>query len=110
MRRFCFRHLAGALEDLRPHGRMAGGYTYHRDHVVHEAILNPEGKIWLDQGWCIGSAGIAWGIVRFQGDITQFFLAAPTLLCCLIGGALAGLTIWAMRSCGNRLSKEEEAV
>lgn len=74
------------------------------------AILNPEGKIWLDQGWCIGSAGIAWGIVRFQGDFTQFFLAAPTLLCCLIGGALAGITIWMMRSCGNRLSKEEDAV
>ena len=50
------------------------------------------------------------GIVRFQGDFTQFFLAAPTLLCCLIGGALAGITIWMMRSCGNRLSKEEDAV
>ena len=62
-------------------------------------------------GWlAIGSAGIAWGIVRFQGDFTQFFLAAPTLLCCLIGGALAGITIWIMRSCGNRLSKEEDAV
>ena len=83
------------------------GIMWYMNHY-NGAILNPEGKIWLDQGWCIGSAGITWGIVRFQGNITQFFLAAPTLLCCLIGGALAGLTIWAMRSCGNRLSKEEE--
>ena len=63
------------------------------------AILNPPGKIWLDQGWCIGSAGIAWGIVRFQGDITNFFYAVPTLVCCLIGGALAGIVVWKIRSC-----------
>ncbi len=50
-------------------------------------------------GWCIGSAGIAWGIVRFQGDITNFFYAVPTLVCCLIGGALAGIVVWKIRSC-----------
>ena len=45
------------------------GIMWYMNHY-HGAILNPPGKIWLDQGWCIGSAGIAWGIVRFQGDIT----------------------------------------
>ena len=55
-------------------------------------------ELW-NQGWCIGSAGITWGIVRFQGDITNFFYAVPTLVCCLIGGALAGIVVWKIRSC-----------
>ena len=58
------------------------GIMWYMNHY-NGAILNPPGKIWLDQGWCIGSAGIAWGIVRFQGDITNFFYAVPTLVCCL---------------------------
>lgn len=76
------------------------GIMWYMNHY-HGAILNPPGKIWLDQGWCIGSAGIAWGIVRFQGDITNFFYAVPTLICCLIGGALAGILVlvWKIRSC-----------
>ena len=36
------------------------GIMWYMNHY-HGAILNPPGKIWLDQGWCIGSAGIAWG-------------------------------------------------
>ena len=70
------------------------GIMWYMNHY-HGAILNPSGKIWLDQGWCIGSAGI----VRFQGDITNFFYAVPTLICCLIGGALAGILVWKIRSC-----------
>lgn len=54
------------------------GIMWYMNHY-HGAILNPPGKIWLDQGWCIGSAGIAWGIVRFQGDITNFFLCSTYL-------------------------------
>lgn len=74
------------------------GIMWYMNHY-NGAILNPPGKIWLDQGWCIGSAGITWGIVRFQGDITNFFYAVPTLICCLIGGALAGIVVWKIRSC-----------
>ena len=40
------------------------GIMWYMNHY-NGAILNPPGKIWLDQGWCIGSAGITWGIVRF---------------------------------------------
>lgn len=74
------------------------GIMWYMNHY-NGAILNPPGKIWLDQGWCIGSAGITWGIVRFQGDITNFFYVVPTLVCCLIGGALAGIVVWKIRSC-----------
>ena len=51
-------------------------------------IKNPSGKIWVDQGWAICAAGIAWGMVRFGA---QFVQCLPTLICCLIGGVLAGL-------------------
>ena len=27
-------------------------------------INNPVNGIWLDQSWCIGAAGMAWGVVR----------------------------------------------
>lgn len=30
------------------------GIMWYMNHY-HGAILNPPGKIWLDQGWCIGS-------------------------------------------------------
>lgn len=83
------------------------GIMWYMNHY-NGAILNPEGHIWLDQGWCIGSAGIAWGIVRFQGDLANFLPAAPTLICCLIGGTLAGVAIWVMRSCECRPTKEKE--
>lgn len=46
------------------------GIMWYMNHY-NGAILNPPGKIWLDQGWCIGSAGITWGIVRFQGGIAK---------------------------------------
>ena len=77
------------------------GIMWYMNHY-NGVISNPEGKIWLDQGWCIGAAGIAWGIVRFRGDISAFMLAVPTLVCCLIGGALAGFVVWIIRSHNNK--------
>jgi len=68
-------------------------YMNHYNGVIY----NPEGKVWLDQGWCIGAAGITWGVVRFRGDISAVLSAMPTLLCCLIGGFLAGWVVWIIR-------------
>lgn len=65
-------------------------YMNHWNGVIE----NPEGRMWLDQGWCIGASGIAWGVVRFRGDISAVLSAMPTLMCCLIGGALAGVVVW----------------
>lgn len=62
------------------------------------AILNPAGKIWLDQGWAIGAAGITWGVVRFRGELSAVLSALPTLAFCIIGGILAGLAVWLVRS------------
>lgn len=73
------------------------GVMWYLNHY-NGAIRNPEGKIWLDQGWCIGSAGIAWGIVRFQGDISAILLTLPTLACCILGGFLAGWAVKVIRS------------
>ncbi len=50
-------------------------------------IDNPEGKIWVDQGFAVCSAGIAWAIVRFDAIPLQ---CLPTLICLALGGALAG--------------------
>lgn len=60
-------------------------------------IHNPAGKIWADQGWAVGAAGIAWGMVRFGASFTG---SIPTLICCLIGGGLAGVAAVAV-SKGN---------
>lgn len=49
------------------------GIMWYMNHY-NGAILNPPGKIWLDQGWCIGSAGIAWGIVRFRETLPISFM------------------------------------
>ncbi len=61
-------------------------YMNHWLGIIH----NPEGKIWIDQGWAVGSAGVAWALVQFKGDFSAFMSCVPTLLCCLIGGGLAG--------------------
>ena len=42
------------------------GIMWYMNHY-NGAILNPPGKIWLDQGWCIGSAGIAWLKLTLNG-------------------------------------------
>lgn len=62
-------------------------------------IDNPQGKIWVDQGWAVLAAGVAWALVRFPetswssaGDkFQQFLKCLPTVLCCFIGGGLAGI-------------------
>lgn len=72
------------------------GIMWYTNHW-NGAISNPEGKIWLDQGWCIGAAGISWGIVRFQGSFQAIIPALPTLVLCLIGGALAGFVVWIIK-------------
>ncbi|MGL4293604.1 MAG: Lin0368 family putative glycerol transporter subunit [Bacteroidales bacterium] len=82
------------------------GIMWYMNHY-NGMIRNPEGKIWLDQGWCIGSAGIAWGIVRFQGDLSAFWDAFPTLVYCLIGGALAGVAVAVIRKTQAKQIKEE---
>jgi hypothetical protein len=51
-------------------------------------VWNEKGRIWVDQGWAVSSAGIAWAMVRFN---SQFRQAVPAILCCLAGGALAGV-------------------
>jgi hypothetical protein len=63
------------------------GICWYMNHWLG-IISNEPGRIWVDQGWAVCSAGIAWGMVRF-GE--QFFQALPTLICCLIGGGLAGI-------------------
>ena len=50
-------------------------------------IYNPDGKIWVDQGFAVCSAGIAWAVVRFGAVLWQ---CLPTLICLATGGALAG--------------------
>lgn len=73
------------------------GITWFMNHWIG-VIENPDGKLWVDQGLPIFGAGVAWGVVRFwpvDGGL-DYALGAlakvwPTLVCCLIGGALAGL-------------------
>ena len=50
-------------------------------------FANPPGKLWVDQGWAVASAGVAWSMVRFHA---QLLAALPVIVCCLIGGAAAG--------------------
>ncbi len=51
------------------------GIMWYMNHY-NGAILNPPGKIYGSiRAGCIGSAGIAWGIVRFQGHY-QFLLCS----------------------------------
>ena len=49
------------------------GIMWYMNHY-HGAILNPPGKIWLDQGWCIGSAGIAWELSAFKAISPTSFM------------------------------------
>lgn len=69
------------------------GIAWYFNHWLG-VIDNPDGRIWVDQGWPIGAAGIAWGIVRFKGGLPEFLSAMPTLALCVIGGSLAGLCVW----------------
>ncbi|MGD0903799.1 MAG: hypothetical protein ABR924_12750, partial [Terracidiphilus sp.] len=44
--------------------------------------------LWVDQGWAVAAAGMAWSVVRFHTQIRQ---ALPVVCCCLLGGGLAGV-------------------
>ncbi len=57
-------------------------------------IHNPSGKIWVDQGWPIAAAGVAWAMVRFGAQPSQ---AVGTVLCIALGGALGGLAAAAVK-------------
>jgi hypothetical protein len=88
-------------EMLKSYGIMGGwitaaiviGIAWYFNHWLG-VINNPEGRIWVDQGWPIGAAGIAWALVRFKGGFAEFLSAMPVLVLCVIGGALAGLCVW----------------
>ena len=88
--RICFWHLAGTLEDIRSDGRLVGGHTDYRHYVVYEPLSwsysESSGKNMAGSGLVYRLCRNCLGIVRFQGDITNFFYAVPTLICCLIGG------------------------
>ena len=53
-------------------------------------ISNPDGTIWIDQGCGVGTAGVTWALVRFFPGC-RLLDGLPTLCCCFIGGALAGV-------------------
>ena len=57
-------------------------------------ITNSDGRMWIDQGWCVGSAGVAWAMVRFGANFAE---CIPTLVLCLIGGGLAGIAAAAVK-------------
>jgi O-antigen ligase len=59
-------------------------------------ITNSDGRMWIDQGWAVGSAGVAWAIVRFYPN-QLFVKCIPALVLCLIGGALAGVAAVAVK-------------
>jgi hypothetical protein len=63
------------------------GICWYMNHWIG-VIRNPPGKLWVDQGWAVAAAGIAWTMVRFNAPILR---ALPVVLCCLVGGALAGI-------------------
>ena len=51
----------------------------------------------------MASAGIAWAIVRFNA---QFVRALPVVICCAIGGTLAGVTAAQVKRRLNGLRQE----
>ena len=59
-------------------------------------ITNSDGRMWIDQGWAVGSAGVAWAIVRFYPD-KLLVDCLPVLGLCLIGGGLAGVAAFAVK-------------
>ena len=63
------------------------GICWYMNHWVG-MIWNEPGRIWVDQGWAVSSSGIVWAVVRFHSEFAQ---CLPTLICCLIGGGLAGV-------------------
>ena len=50
-------------------------------------IDNSGDRVWIDQGWPIFSAGVAWAAVRFDAQVVH---ALPGIVCCFVGGGLGG--------------------
>ncbi len=69
-------------------------------------LRNLPGRIWVDQGWAVSAAGLAWAMVRFGA---QFRQAVPVLICCLVGGTLAALAAHRVQ-CADRDSAASGAV
>ena len=57
-------------------------------------IDNPKGRVWVDQGWPIASAGAVWAMVRFGAPFSD---SIGTLLLVVLGGILGGLAAFAVK-------------
>jgi len=68
-------------------------------------IYNPGGKIWADQGLAVAAAGVTWAVVRFDAVPLQ---CLTTLICCAIGGLLAGLAAKAVKKNLPRYNPEAD--
>ncbi len=74
---------------------VAIGTSWFMNH--HLGIIpNPPDEAWVDMGWAVGAAGVGWAMVRFYPD-ADLLKAVPTLVCCLIGGGLAGIAAEAIK-------------
>ena len=101
-------------EMWKTYGIMGGWLTamivisiaWYMNHWVG-VIDNPPGKLWIDQGWGVGTAGMAWALIRFHGDFSAFISCLPTLGLCLIGGALAGVAATHVQKNLNKSEDEE---
>jgi hypothetical protein len=69
------------------------GVAWFMNHWLG-VIENPAGKIWVDQGWSIAAAGVAWAVVRFDAAPSQ---AVGTVACIGLGGVLGGLAAAAVK-------------
>ena len=83
--------------------------AWYRNHWVG-IIFNPTGRLWVDQGWAVGTVGVAWAPVRFGGDFPALLRCLPTLACCLIGGALAGIAASAIKKKHQAFTAPQEVV
>ena len=81
------------------------GIMWYMNHWLG-VMDNPKGKLWIDQGFPIAASGIVWGLVRFYPN-SQFTHIFPTLICCLIGGALAGWAAHAVKQVAPGWQDEE---
>ena len=64
------------------------GICWYMNHW-NGLFSNSADTLWVDQGWAVASAGLAWSMVRFHSQLLQ---ALPVVVCCLVGGAAAGWT------------------
>jgi len=81
------------------------GISWYMNHWLG-IVWNEPDRIWIDQGWAVCSAGIAWGMVRFNA---QFVQALPTVVCCLIGGTLAGVAAAHVKKHNSRFHPSKTA-